>query len=423
MKNELAAPTITLQDGVMTLNMRSMACGLALLAVLFTNISASANTICYLLAILCAVPAVGYKRIYVFLGRYQFLLPLLMLAVLLFFGVFRNHYNSARAWHQFFKYIGKWLALIALLPVFSQDKYRNFFYNGLVLGIFLTSLMVYVAYPHVPFLYNGMFMYLHMVDAIPWSFMLGFTAYILANQIVCNTKFRVLRSLLLLWFLYALFFLNIERSGMLVGILLAAVISFQYLPWRKSLLACVMILFGAIILYFVSSAFHTKFSEIISSIISFNKGTIAGSINERLYMAQHSFMLIKQRPWFGFGTGSFPFAYHTTGATIMTGSPIAGGLPNVLYLGDPHNSFLHLWVQLGLVGVICFVAFLVLQFVESFKLAAFERNLAQGLVLSFALMCCCEASFARQGSATYYLIVLAVIFGAYLKDNCYKQKT
>lgn len=422
MKNELEAPTIALQDGVMTLNMRSIACGLALLAVLFTNISATANTICYLLAILCAVSAVGYKRIYVFLGRYKFLLSLLLLAVLLFFGVFRNHYNSARAWHQFFKYTGKWLALITLLPVFSQDKYRKFFYSGLVLGIFLTSLMVYVAYQYVPFLHNGYFMYLHMVDAIPWSFMLAFTAFIVAQQIVSDAKFRILRSVVLIWFLYALFFLNIERSGMLVGILLAAVISFQYLPWRKSLLACVIIFCGAIVLYFASPAFHTKFSEIISSIISFNKGTIAGSINERLYMAKNSFMLIKQRPWFGFGTGSFPFAYHTTGATIITGSTIPGGLPNVLYLGDPHNSFLHLWVQLGLVGVICFVAFLVLQFVESFKLPAFERNLAQGLVLSFALMCCCEASFLRQGSATYYLVLLAVIFGAFLKENNYKEE-
>ncbi len=63
-----------------------------------------------------------------------------------------------------------------------------------------------------------------------------------------------------------------------------------------------------------------------------------------------------------------------------------------------------------------------LQFVESFKLHAFEKKLAQGLVLSFALMCCCEASFLSQGSATYYLVLLAVIFGAFLKENNYKEE-
>jgi len=399
---------------VRSVNWTAVSCGFLILTILSINLSSTATSVSFLLAALCALIAAGPRKTMYCWLQHKFVIPLILLALILFIGVFYNHYSSSRAWHQFTKYVGKMVFFLLLLPAFTERRYRVYFYNGAVISIFFVSIMIYVGYKFIPALYTNNYMYGHMVHAIPWSYILAFCSFLLVNQIIDFTKYRLVRGVILLWFLYALFFLNIERRGMLAGMLLAFVVCGQRMPWRKALWAGLAIILVACSLYFISTAVHTRVLAAVHNVIVFvRSGSPHGSINERLYMAKHSWGLILRRPWFGYGTGTFPSVSHSIGAIIVTGSSIAGRPKNILYLGDPHNTFLHLWIQVGLVGLLCFVAFLYLQFIESFRLPKFEKFMAQGLVLSFALMCCCVSAFLRQSTAVFYFVMLAVIFSSY----------
>lgn len=70
----------------------------------------------------------------------------------------------------------------------------------------------------------------------------------------------------------------------------------------------------------------------------------------RLYFWQNAVALIPHHPWFGSGTGSFGKVYADE---VRGRAGVAGTLTN-----DPHNQFLKIAVEQGLVGLAVFLAFL-----------------------------------------------------------------
>jgi len=80
---------------------------------------------------------------------------------------------------------------------------------------------------------------------------------------------------------------------------------------------------------------------------------VAGSESQRLAMAQVSRHLGAARPLLGWGPGTTPLVYPKYRAIA------AGGVENVLQL---HSTPLHVWAELGLAGLACLAAGLVLAF-------------------------------------------------------------
>lgn len=96
------------------------------------------------------------------------------------------------------------------------------------------------------------------------------------------------------------------------------------------------------------------------------------SIGERLEFYYNTAAIVKDHPILGVGTGGFAAAY----------AQQAGGF-GVTLTGNPHNEYLHLSVQLGILGAALFLYLLYTQWRTAFQLKDVQtRDTAIGLVLA-----------------------------------------
>lgn len=101
------------------------------------------------------------------------------------------------------------------------------------------------------------------------------------------------------------------------------------------------------------------------------------SVGFRLHFAKRSLEWLAQRPVFGAGTGGWSEAFY---ATTVNDPPFLHDRA----LMHPHNEYLLLAVQLGIGGLLLFIALLVTAFRRASRLPPVEADLARGLVLAFA---------------------------------------
>ncbi len=101
------------------------------------------------------------------------------------------------------------------------------------------------------------------------------------------------------------------------------------------------------------------------------------SVGFRLEFYRNSLELVREHPLLGTGTGSFPKVYadHVAGTTMAATT-------------NPHNEYLNIAVQLGVVGLLAMLYLFYAEWRLAPALAtAHERDLARGLVITFAIGC------------------------------------
>lgn len=79
---------------------------------------------------------------------------------------------------------------------------------------------------------------------------------------------------------------------------------------------------------------------------------------QRIAMIQGGWLLVQQRPWIGHGPGMTPFAYPTVRAQLV------GGVETSFQL---HNGPLQLWVDHGLLGLLCAAALAALFLLKAWR--------------------------------------------------------
>jgi len=95
------------------------------------------------------------------------------------------------------------------------------------------------------------------------------------------------------------------------------------------------------------------------------------SMGQRYTFWEYSIKLIAEKPLLGHGTGSFAKEYERIAHNEH------------LITKNPHNEFLMISVQLGLLGLLIYLGFLANQYYCAKKLPNEEKWLAQGLFTAF----------------------------------------
>lgn len=308
----------------------------------------------------------------------------------------------------FFKY-NKILYLVFLLPLFTGRKWRIVAENVLMVAVFLDIIVCAFALHGVTIsekFYPGGYMHY----AINTSAILGFILFILINRIIDNKEQRYLNLTLFCIGFFSLFFMYIERTGQLVFLGLIALGLWQRFRARGVLISLVTIplIFGALFLF--SPKFHDRIVigvEDISAYVKTSGKDNNTSLGLRLAFTEYSLKAIKNHPFFGNGTGSFKFAYVETQGPGVSSKP----------LQDPHNEYVNVLVQLGILGLICFLSWLVIAWICTKKLPLPEKNLAQGLILSFVIIGFCNTALFIGLSGLFYIVFLSVYFAAEYDNN------
>ena len=163
-------------------------------------------------------------------------------------------------------------------------------------------------------------------------------------------KKRLLVGLLAL-FLFNVFFISPSRSGYL-ALPVAAVFAFINLYGYKKIphiLGATAV--ALVLLILTSSTLQQRIKLGWEEKTNYQTSERVTSIGVRVIFAQNTWELIQKNPLLGYGTSSFKSVY---GAHAATKYQDWRGGPTT----DPHNQYLFVWLENGLVGLLLFLAYI-----------------------------------------------------------------
>jgi O-antigen ligase len=144
-----------------------------------------------------------------------------------------------------------------------------------------------------------------------------------------------------------LIFVTPGRSGYLVLLVLTGVVSMSWTSGKPRYILA--LLFPALLtgLLFLSPVASQRIRQGLTEIKNFDKQEEITSMGIRMIMWKNTLELIKTRPLFGCGTGGFEAGYRriTAGKKGLQGQAV----------GDPHNQFLRILAEQGLLGLLVFL--------------------------------------------------------------------
>jgi O-antigen ligase len=310
------------------------------------------------------------------------------------------------SWHLGLRAYNKYLKifyLLLFLPFFTAERART-----QAIYLLLASVMVGEIFPYLHFFKLFVFDYpitKHwlFVQDLDASYIVSFACYTFANLAVENKKYRWLWIACLIVCSFDILFLNVERTGYVIYLALGGLFLWQRFKWKGFLAALMTIplLFG--ILYLSSQPFHHRISQIASNLSDYKKGNQITSIGLRLVFVEYSLKMIQGHWLTGVGVGSFEKNYQALSGPRMN----EGTYPR-----HPHDEYLHMLLQIGVVGLIVFIGWLIFQFQASFMLPQREKFFLQGLLLGFVLLSFFNASLSVNPAGACYITFLAVFLAA-----------
>ena len=330
-------------------------CGLLILLAFFLPLSTSVASGLALLFMLCWLVEGDFKRKFAeMLANPMSLAALVYMAVLLIGltggrGICANFPEALKQWK---------ILLLPLCLTAVRPKQRRAVLWAYIAGMTLMMAITYLAW-------LGLVQYgdVNRENLTTRSFhvvynpMLALALYFLLHQLIWG-KLRRQGQLavgLLTTLMIVNMFMTDGRTGQAVFLLLLPVMLFQYLktsPW-KAILAVILAPTCILLLsYQISPNFRERVDQARHELVTYKRHPRT-SVGQRLFFWEHSWRIFKQHPALGVGTGGFRAAYAQRNYRWS---------PHMIVTGNPHNQYIFVAVQNGLVGLAALLALFVVQF-------------------------------------------------------------
>lgn len=170
--------------------------------------------------------------------------------------------------------------------------------------------------------------------------------------------------------------------------------------WRQGVLIMCALMALAFSAYHLSARLHARVSQVVSDYQAWSPdhGKLT-STGQRLDFYSNSVQIVGEHALLGVGTGGFPaaFAQHIQGKDVMVTQ-------------NPHNEYLMISVQTGLIGL----ALLLYLFYTQWRCApslptALEQDAARGLVLAYMVNCMLNSALHDHADGLFFAFMTAVL--------------
>jgi len=126
------------------------------------------------------------------------------------------------------------------------------------------------------------------------------------------------------------------------------------------------------------------------------------STKERLHFAKNTLKLIKQKPWIGYGTGSFKGIYKEQARENQW-----------LTTSNPHNEYINVFFQLGILGLAAILFLFGKLFIMSFRLPILEQRFAQGILVAIGIGSLGNSWLMDFTPGYLFVLFVGICFAAY----------
>lgn len=328
--------------------------------------------------------------------------PSLLLFALFFIGVLYSSADISYSLRHLSKYRDLLLFPIAIL-IFSREDIRRRAYFAFLVAIGIAVLVSFSMRLGLLAQYIPGQEWVPFRGRISYGFYLAFATYLMLHQALqaASLRAKVLWSIFAVVAAFDLLFLVSGRTGHLMLVALIALLIVQNLPLVKKYWLMVIFVLSAVtsVTVLTSPAISSRSNDIETAISKPENS----SIGQRLIFWQVSLRIIREHPLFGAGTGSFAVE-----------SVKFSDYPE-MKMDNPHNEYLLIANQLGLVGLIGFLAWLWVLFKASLQLPQKYRVAMQGLVVAMMVGCIFNSFLRDEGH--FFMILSSVFLSSLLPDK------
>ena len=328
----------------------------------------------------------------------------LLLFLCFIFGLCYGNATFGEAFSMLKKY-RELLFIPVLISFLTTESYRSWAWKAFVIASVLILLISYL-------MEFGVLDLNRQGDPafksrITHSILISFFAFFCVHKAYDGNRYAKLYWVLFILSVYNLFFIVEGRTGQITATLLFLLFAAQRFT-KKMLLLAVFVTAILLALFFAFSDKATRINEGVVNIQSDLKPDvkqIPSSMGQRYMMWRYSLKLIAEKPLLGHGTGSFTKEYQRVAS-------------NELFLSrNPHNEFLMIGVQLGILGLLVFLGFLASQYYCAKKLPDNEKWLAQGLLLSLIVTSLFNSPLLDHTEGHWFTSMIALCFAALQSEH------
>ena len=290
----------------------------------------------------------------------------LMIASVLFFSLHVIGLLWTEDLNWGFHIVHKMWYFIGLFPILFtvvKKEYIDYYLNAFLLSILITEIFSFLIWFQViePFGNASLYNPTPFMTHISFNPILAFAIYIVSHKVLFDES-PIYTKLFLSFFTLAMsinMFITGGRAGQVMFFAVLAILIFQFFSKQKFKAIFVVILFTTSVFfgaYNTSNIFHKRVNDVVSNIQVYesNKKT---SVGIRIAYALNSWEVILKNPIIGVGTGDFPKEYK------LVNQKNTPQLPNAT---NPHNMYILIFMQLGLIGLISFLMIFYYQIKLSF---------------------------------------------------------
>lgn len=229
-------------------------------------------------------------------------------------------------------------------------------------------------------------------------------AYLVIQRALLEKERRILLASLFLAICYDIFFILNTRTGWIIFIGLALLFIIQHLSLKQQLISFVLAVCLGLGIFYTSHSVQQRIDLTLHNLKNYNveEKNARTSLGLRLDWYQNSIDLIKEKPLFGYGTGSFEIAQ----------KPLIEG-KSTQATGDPHNEYFLTAVQIGFVGCLVLLLLLIDPIVRSFKLLlqkSREQAFALQATVLFLVIGCFLNSWLLTSKPSHVFAFLIIAF-------------
>ena len=317
-------------------------------------ISTAATNVFMGLTLIAWLAAGGYKARLSQLRGHWFAYAVVMLFLIICVGSLYSSGSQTDILFQLKKY-SKLLFILPAITLLQEKKWQRY---GLT--AFSTSMLVILVLSLISVVWplsfalgtaNGSGSSHHVFkDYIAQNLMMSFFALCMAIKanFSNNVKHKIILFFITTLAVVDILFFVAGRTGF-VSLALNALVFIFFLPTAKQKIMGILAIFlVASFTLLLSANFNNRVSSAMAEFKSQHKKELT-SVGQRVEFFKKSIQLFKEKPFFGFGTGSYSNEFCRVADSVAWCE--AGKF-------HPHNQFIAFMVQLGAVGLIAYLIFI-----------------------------------------------------------------
>ena len=317
------------------------------------------------------------------------------------------------------KKYSKFLYVPLLLSAFTTPQWRRYGYISFLSGVTLMLLMSYMTLLgwSPDSIYSGAYSAARQVDPIVFrsriahSTLVAFAAFLFLIHAINNKRFRIVFVALAVLASFNVLGMMTSRTGQVVWLSLMILLIYQRFSWKYLVVGLIFVPILTVGTIFSFEKTRVRMYELVDDYELIVQNQYSSALGLRYIWAHTGLEIIKNNFLVGTGTGSYKEEF----IKIIETRNIPN--KNAYTTMNPHNEYISIGVQLGILGLIAYLLLLIKQWMLSKYLPNSMGKIAQGMIITIAVGGLFNSVIYAHTQGIFFALFSALLFASYSKQT------